>query len=374
MQMDIGFGDAITPQAAEAMYSVMLDQPAPVLLTYPRETAIAEKFEATVKLGIANSRMKDFHDLRSLAELFAFDGKTLFEAIRRTFERRGTPVPTNTALPTVFTSEFFDDEAKQKQWKAFVSKNKQYVPAMSLREVVAAIERFLIPLIAPPSDEDPSGWTWPAGGPWSNPNPQSRTTALQCSLDAVRLVISKRHTAALRWECAQYRVMAGSSSPCDREGRPDRINSENWRHKMTHTPDPQLFERPINILVVGCGGNGQRHRRRTAIPAPGASGIWPSRRPECHAHRSRDGKRDQLRPPAILPNRDWALQGAIVLAHRVNMFWGLSWHGMQVGIEQLKGGGQSRHPHWLCRHPQGTTGHQSLGNAVASSVLAGSGQ
>ena len=167
MQMDIGFGDAITPQAAEATYPVMLDQPAPVLLTYPRETAIAEKFEAMVKLGIANSRMKDFHDLRSLAELFAFDGKTLFEAIRRTFERRGTAIPTNTALPIALTSEFFDNEAKKGQWTAFASKNKQYVPAMSLREVVAAIERFLMPLIAPASDEDPSGWTWPPSGPWS---------------------------------------------------------------------------------------------------------------------------------------------------------------------------------------------------------------
>ena len=167
MQMDIGFGDAITPQAAEATYPVMLDQPAPVLLTYPRETAIAEKFEAMVKLGIANSRMKDFHDLRSLAELFAFDGKTLFEAIRRTFERRGTAIPTNTALPIALTSEFFDNEAKKGQWNAFVSKNKQYVSAMSLREVVATTERFLMPLIAPESDEDPSRWTWPPGGPWS---------------------------------------------------------------------------------------------------------------------------------------------------------------------------------------------------------------
>ena len=174
MQVDIGFGDAITPEAAELTYPVMLDQPAPVLLTYPRETAIAEKFEAMVKLGIANSRMKDFHDLRSLAELFAFDGRTLFQAMTRTFERRGTTIPTNTAPATVFTSDFFDNEAKKAQWNAFVSKNKRYVAAISLREVVIAIERFLMPLIASSSDDNLTGWTWPAGGPWSQSNPNQK--------------------------------------------------------------------------------------------------------------------------------------------------------------------------------------------------------
>lgn len=167
MQMDIGFGDAITPPAAEATFPVMLDQPAPVLLTYPRETAIAEKFEAMVKLGIANSRMKDFHDLRSLAALFAFDGKTLSEAVRRTFERRGTAIPTITKPATIFTAEFFENAAKTGQWNAFVNKNRQYVRAMPLQEVVAEIERFLMPLLAPGAGEDPNVLIWPPGGPWS---------------------------------------------------------------------------------------------------------------------------------------------------------------------------------------------------------------
>ena len=101
MQVDVSFGDAITPAAAEATFPVMLDQPAPVLLTYPRETTIAEKFEAMVKLGIANSRMKDLHDLRSLATLFAFDGKTLSEAVRRTFEKRGTVI-----LPSLHRQQY----------------------------------------------------------------------------------------------------------------------------------------------------------------------------------------------------------------------------------------------------------------------------
>jgi Nucleotidyl transferase AbiEii toxin, Type IV TA system len=167
MQMDIGFGDAITPEAVEATFPVMLDLPAPVLFTYPRETAIAEKFEAMVKLGIANSRMKDFHDVRALARLFGFEGAVLSEAIKKTFERRGTAIPTTAAPPTVFTPEFFDNKSNRGQWQAFVNKNSRYVEPISLQELVADIERFLMPLIAPASGEDPAGWTWPAGGPWS---------------------------------------------------------------------------------------------------------------------------------------------------------------------------------------------------------------
>jgi len=104
MQLDIGFGDAVTPPAVEAAFPTMLGGPAAVLLTYPRETVVAEKFEAMVKLGIANTRMKDFHDLYSLSRLFSFEGQVLSEAIMRTFERRKTWLPTSP--PIAFTAEF----------------------------------------------------------------------------------------------------------------------------------------------------------------------------------------------------------------------------------------------------------------------------
>lgn len=176
MQMDIGFGDAITPDASETAFPVILDSAAPVLLTYPKETVVAEKFEAMVKLGIANSRMKDFHDVRALARLFAFEGQLLSEAIRRTFERRKTALPV-TEPPTVFTAEFFNDDAKKNQWNAFVNKNRLYVAATSLQEVVADIERFVMPLVnAIAGGDDDHGddlrrWTWPARGPWSKQQP-----------------------------------------------------------------------------------------------------------------------------------------------------------------------------------------------------------
>ena len=115
MQIDIGFGDTITPAPVETSFPTILNGPAPLLLAYPKETVVAEKFEAMVKLGMANSRMKDFHDLRTLSELFPFDGELLAEAIVRTFERRKTPLPTIEAPPRAFTSEFFEDESKQRQ-------------------------------------------------------------------------------------------------------------------------------------------------------------------------------------------------------------------------------------------------------------------
>ncbi len=93
IQIDIGFGDAVTPPPVENNYPTLLGSTAPRLLTYPRETVVAEKLEAMVKLGIANSRMKDFYDMEVLSRTFSFDGKSLREAIHNTFERRGTELP-----------------------------------------------------------------------------------------------------------------------------------------------------------------------------------------------------------------------------------------------------------------------------------------
>lgn len=90
IQIDIGFGDAVTPPPVENNYPTLLGSTAPRLLTYPRKTVVAEKLEAMVKLGIANSRMKDFYDMEVLSRTFSFGGKSLREAIHNTFERRGT--------------------------------------------------------------------------------------------------------------------------------------------------------------------------------------------------------------------------------------------------------------------------------------------
>jgi hypothetical protein len=164
MQLDIGFGDAVTPPAIETEFPTILDGPAAVLLTYPRETVVAEKFEAMVKLGIANTRMKDFHDLYSLSRLFSFEGQVLCEAIVRTFERRKTKLPS--APPTAFTAEFFEDESKQRQWAAFNAKNKLYIEAVPLKTVVGDIEQFLMPLVFGVTTQGHWRYNWQAGGPW----------------------------------------------------------------------------------------------------------------------------------------------------------------------------------------------------------------
>jgi hypothetical protein len=99
LQVDIGFGDAVTPGPQAVNYPTLLDFPAPQLLAYPRETVVAEKFQAMIQLAMANSRMKDFYDIWTLARKFEFAGPPLGAAIRATFERRQTALPTVTPLP-----------------------------------------------------------------------------------------------------------------------------------------------------------------------------------------------------------------------------------------------------------------------------------
>ena len=110
IQIDIGFGDVVTPATSELSYPVLLDFPAPILAVYSRESVVAEKFQAMVMLGIANSRMKDFYDLWVLARQFEFQGPMLCQAIRATFERRRTSVPAE--VPLALSAEFSNDQGK----------------------------------------------------------------------------------------------------------------------------------------------------------------------------------------------------------------------------------------------------------------------
>lgn len=125
---------------------------------------MAEKFEAMVKLGIANTRMKDFHDLYTLSRLFSFEGQILSEAIVRTWERRKTPLPF--APPTAFTAEFFEDESKQRQWTAFNKKNSFYIEAIPLKTAVLVIEQFVMPMVRGVAETGHWNRSWQAGGPW----------------------------------------------------------------------------------------------------------------------------------------------------------------------------------------------------------------
>jgi predicted nucleotidyltransferase component of viral defense system len=141
IQVDIGFGDAVTPEAEEADYPAMLGFPAPRLKVYPIYTVIAEKLEAMVSLDFANSRMKDFYDVWMLLQHAEFDKEILHRAILATFTRRGTPLPTGDipALSTSFANE------KAPQWAAFLRKNRfQHIEFF---EVINALSIFFAPVL-----------------------------------------------------------------------------------------------------------------------------------------------------------------------------------------------------------------------------------
>ncbi len=140
--VDVGFGDAIEPGLEEIEFPVLLDQPTPHLRAYARETVIAEKYQAIVALGLANSRMKDFYDVWVLSKRQDFDETRIAQAIAATFERRGTAIPET--LPDAFTPRFFRDSQKLQQWSAFVRDLSAETPPFEtvVLEVAAFITSF----------------------------------------------------------------------------------------------------------------------------------------------------------------------------------------------------------------------------------------
>jgi len=163
LQIDVGFGDAITPGAVMADFPPLLDHPSPRLRVYPRETVVAEKLEAMVQLGLANSRMKDFYDLFVLARDFDFDGVELVQAIRATFHRRRTPWPKTP--PPALGKDFAGDPSKLTQWSGFLRK-AGVRDAGDLAGTIAAVAVFLEgPLFAAARGTSFPA-VWHAPGPW----------------------------------------------------------------------------------------------------------------------------------------------------------------------------------------------------------------
>ncbi len=147
LQVDVGFGDVVTPEARTEAYPTLLDQPAPRLLVYSPESVIAEKLETMVSLGMANSRMKDFYDTWVLLQQFELDDTVLAAAIRATFERRRTAIPSS--VPLALTGEFAGDPDKQRQWVGFLTRSG--LPhTHELAAVVHTIRDRLLPLLTGP--------------------------------------------------------------------------------------------------------------------------------------------------------------------------------------------------------------------------------
>ena len=143
-QIDVGFGDAVTPAPVDSVYPVLLDDlPAPKLRAYPTYTVISEKLHAIALLGMTNSRLKDYFDLSVLLERETLDAGVLAQAIQATFERRGTSVPH--AAPVGLTDEFAHDASRQLLWLAFLKKNA--LPPAPLPAIVDRLRTALAPAL-----------------------------------------------------------------------------------------------------------------------------------------------------------------------------------------------------------------------------------
>ncbi len=161
LQVDVGFGDVITPEAEWLDYMPLIDAlPAPRIRAYPRETVIAEKLQAMVALGTLNTRMKDFYDIMTLADDFDCDGDTLCQAIRATFNRRKTPIPSE--LPIALQPSFAEDEDRKRLWKGFLTRSAIEGSAGDDYVVVLAKLRDFLgpPLFAAGQDEKSFTMEW----------------------------------------------------------------------------------------------------------------------------------------------------------------------------------------------------------------------
>ena len=144
LQVDIGFGDPVTPAAEQIDYPVLLDDLSPPRLgAYPVYTVIAEKLQAIASLGMVNSRLKDYFDLQVLLVREELDQQVLAEAVRRTFAVRSTPMPQQ--VPLGLSSEFGEDPDKQAQWRAFLQRNE--LAEVPLPAVVSQIREGLVPVL-----------------------------------------------------------------------------------------------------------------------------------------------------------------------------------------------------------------------------------
>ncbi|HWZ43624.1 MAG TPA: nucleotidyl transferase AbiEii/AbiGii toxin family protein [Candidatus Saccharimonadales bacterium] len=164
LQIDIGFGDAVNPEAEERALPVILDLEPPRLKAYPPEVAIAEKLQAMVYLGMANSRMKDFFDIWVLCREQRFQMSRLRTAIVSTFKRRQTPLPAEP--PTALTAVFLKDTSKNNQWNAFLTRIAWSGDKGDLKEIGEVISKFLLPIIEQARADSQEEWEWAPGGPW----------------------------------------------------------------------------------------------------------------------------------------------------------------------------------------------------------------
>ncbi len=163
MQIDVGFGDAVEHGGDFVQFPVLLPMEAPLIRAYPKESVVAEKLHAVVVLDMANSRMKDFHDIWFMSQRWSFNLGAIRAAITATFERRKTPLPTE--LPLALGSVFLASSDKQAQWRAFRHRLGEEAPSIALEAVGAVICDFIGPALLRPAPL-PDSAAWNPGGGW----------------------------------------------------------------------------------------------------------------------------------------------------------------------------------------------------------------
>ncbi len=165
LQVDIGFGDVVTPEREERDYPTLLDLPAPRLWTYPRETLVAEKFDAMVSRGMTNTRVKDLWDIACLARRFRFDGETLRTAIEETLRRRQTPLAGE--RPAALTPGYYLDATRAQRWRVL---QQQIGASADGPALLADAGEELLRFLGPVCDSLIGGGSfrqgWSAAGPW----------------------------------------------------------------------------------------------------------------------------------------------------------------------------------------------------------------
>ncbi|MFN4281589.1 MAG: nucleotidyl transferase AbiEii/AbiGii toxin family protein [Alphaproteobacteria bacterium] len=160
LQIDVGFGDAVYPPPKRISFPCLLpaDMPAPQVLAYPPETVIAEKFEAMVRFGEADSRLKDFNDIWAIMKTFNFEMATLVEAVLGTFNRRGTVLPNS--VPFALTAEFGQLPEKRRMWNAFLGRNPPAMPPPPLDDLLTELRGFFGPMLAAAARSDNARGQW----------------------------------------------------------------------------------------------------------------------------------------------------------------------------------------------------------------------
>lgn len=164
MQIDIGFGDRVTPEPVEIEYPSVLGTSGARLLGYTPETTIAEKFHVMLVRGILNSRMKDFFDIWALSHARPFDGAVLSRALRATCDQRGTTIH---AAPEALEPDALEDAQKAVQWAAFLRRLGPTTAPTTFAEAGRNVVQFLRPVFEALAVGREFDRRWSPGGPWT---------------------------------------------------------------------------------------------------------------------------------------------------------------------------------------------------------------